>query len=81
MTGHDPRAAEIHRKGTTMKKKLLDGWEWMKHQGSGSHAACLMTHDQDCFVWMERGSVNISTGVAPWEIVSAVIAANKKSTP
>lgn len=62
---------------------LLPGWVWrLDHRDSP--VACLFTEDIDCFVSVEesiiRGdkSVKISTGVAPIEIVKAVIAANEE---
>lgn len=62
--------------------KLLDGWEWRLHLGQphngvvpSSLAACLLTPEQDCFVYLEGGSLKISTGIAPVEIISAVLEA------
>jgi hypothetical protein len=54
---------------------LLPGWRWLS-DGPGHHVACLLTNDVDCFVSCVGGSVRISTGIAPVEIVAAVIAAN-----
>jgi hypothetical protein len=56
---------------------LLSGWKWMLKAPSNSWAAVLWTQEYDCTVSIENGSVSIPTGVAPVEIVAAVIKANK----
>jgi len=54
--------------------KLLEGWEWyIRH---GFYAACLFTWEYDCIVEIRDGSLHLSTGVAPLEIVKAVLKAN-----
>lgn len=54
---------------------LPTGWEWRMR--GRFYAACLFTLDIDCYVEVtDGGSVQISTGVAPIEVVQAVITAN-----
>jgi len=63
--------------------RLLDGWRWFAKESrdeSGRtrlrHAAGVLTTDIDCFVYIDHGSVTISTGIAPYEVVIAVLQAN-----
>lgn len=55
------------------------GWEWQVRQVGGTWAACLFTWEYDCIVEvLEGGSLRISTGIAPLEVVQAVIKANSR---
>lgn len=54
--------------------KLLEGWGWyVRH---GFYAACLFTFEYDCIVEIRDRALHLSTGVAPIEIVKAVLKAN-----
>lgn len=68
---------------TKLTKKVLpdlpDPWEW-RVRVEGFWAACLFTPDVDCYVEVDGPSVRISTGVAPLEIVEAVLKANAKDS-
>ena len=56
---------------------LDHGFEWRYKDGRPS--ACLFTLDVDCYIEVtEDGSVKIPTGVAPLNIVKAVIEANER---
>ena len=59
--------------------ELLDGWEWCTR--NGFYAACLFTFEYDCIVEIRDKSLHLSTGVAPIEIVQAVLQANKRGLP
>jgi hypothetical protein len=54
--------------------KLLEGWEW--GYGHGYYAAFIFTWEYDCIVSIREGTLYLSTGVAPIEIVKAVLKAN-----
>lgn len=54
--------------------KLLKGWEWQVR--NGFYAACLFTWEYDCIVEIRDAALHLSTGVAPIEIVKAVLKAN-----
>jgi hypothetical protein len=56
---------------------LPEGWDW--YVRNGFYAACLFTWEYDCIVEIQRGSLHLSTGVAPIEIVQAVLKANALS--
>jgi hypothetical protein len=58
---------------------LPELWEWRVRVG-GFWAACLFTLDVDCIVEVDGPSVRISTGVAPLEIMEAVLKANSKES-
>lgn len=60
--------------------RLLDGWHW-RYNAAGAPVACLWTLEYDVTVSFEGGSIHISSGVAPWEIVHAVLVANKLLIP
>lgn len=60
--------------------ELHEGWQWSKNSLHGTWAACLLTFEYDCFVNFYEGSIHISTGAAPWEIVHAVMVANGLTT-
>jgi hypothetical protein len=56
---------------------LNHGFEW--HYRDGRPSACLFTLDVDCYVEVTAdGSVKIPTGVAPLDIVKAVIEVNER---
>jgi hypothetical protein len=56
---------------------LDHGFEWRYRDGRP--AACLFTLDVDCYIEVtEDGSVKIPTGVAPLDIVKAVIEVNER---
>lgn len=57
--------------------KLPESWEWRVRQVGGYWAACLFTPDVDCIVEVDGPSVRISTGVAPLEVVEAVLTAKR----
>ena len=57
---------------------LPDGWDW--YVRNGLMAACLFTWEYDCIVEMSGGSLQISTGVAPVEVIEAVIRVNARKT-
>jgi hypothetical protein len=56
--------------------RLIDGAHWRVSTSDGSYVAAIFTLDVDCTVSLERGSISISTGVAPWQMVHAVLVAN-----
>lgn len=56
--------------------ELPEGWEWQVRRVGGPWMACLFTLDVDCTVEVDGNSVRIITGVAPLEVVQAVIKAN-----
>lgn len=56
---------------------LPDPWEW-RVRVEGFWAACLFTQGVDCIVEVDGSSVKISTGVAPLEVVEAVLKANSR---
>jgi hypothetical protein len=60
----------------TRLPNLPEGWDWQMRRMGGSWAACLFTLDVDCIVEIDGNSLNISTGVAPLEVVQAVIVAH-----
>jgi hypothetical protein len=55
--------------------KLPELWEWRVRRMGGYWSACLFTVDVDCVVEVEGGSLKISTGVAPLEVIEAVLKA------
>jgi hypothetical protein len=73
----------------TSMPSLPDGWHWaIYYQDSDPNrptaSAALETTDQDCFVYVEderlapgKKSLRITTGVAPAEVVAAVLKANR----
>jgi hypothetical protein len=58
------------------RASLPTGWVWGTWE-SGQPAAGLLTADQDCFVYVENGSLVISTGMAPVEVCEAILEANR----
>lgn len=60
--------------------RLPPGWEWARCSDYPGPTACLFTPEVDCYVWVEDGSVRISTGVAPVEVVAAVLASYQAGT-
>lgn len=72
--------------------ELPGGWKWfIRYPGADlrrpTAAVGLMTRDQDCFIHVEpdldpgKWSLRISTGVAPAEVVAAVLKANHIHAP
>ena len=55
---------------------LPKGWDW--YLRNGWYAACLFTFEYDCIVEIQDRALHLSTGVAPVEIVLAVLQANSK---
>jgi hypothetical protein len=53
---------------------LPEGWGW--YIRNGFYAACLFTWEYDCIVEIQDRALHLSTGVAPVEIVQAVLKAN-----
>jgi hypothetical protein len=77
--------------GSSMPE-LPPGWEWMIHYPGGKSesptaAAGLESADQNCHVYVEvdqepgKHSLFITTGVAPAEVVAAVLQANRIKAP
>lgn len=58
---------------------LLEGWEWSYYRGF--YSAFIFTFEYDCIVAIREGTLYLSTGVAPIEIVQAVLQANSLSLP
>jgi hypothetical protein len=59
---------------------LPEGWEW-RVRLHGYWAACLFTWEYDCIVEIQGDSLYLSAGVAPLEVVQAVITANARKDP
>jgi hypothetical protein len=57
--------------------RLPEDWEWQAQDGD-TFAACLFTWEYDCIVKLSGGSVHISTGVAPIEVIEAVVRVNTR---
>lgn len=56
---------------------LLPGWHWGKMPDTNDNwVASFFSTEIDCYVSIDKGSITISTGTAPYEIVAAVIKAN-----
>lgn len=64
----------FHARSNPNLPALLEGWEW--HVRHGFYAACLFTFEYDCIVEIRDRILHLSTGVAPIEIVQAVLKAN-----
>jgi hypothetical protein len=55
---------------------LPQPWRWLRRSDNNRPAACLYTTSIDCMVSIADGSLTISTGWAPVEVVRAVLEAN-----